>query len=531
MYWRQVVAQHASSRPPDMPEARNFRGSFSGHERDHLFFNPKRRSDFIDVAYMLGLDFSDDGRSVAPVDIDGDGDLDLPMLSLQNLRLLENTLPRKNRRFTRIRLIATKTQHHALGAEVLVSSGGVTQRDFVKVNAGFQTQVPLDLHFGLGDTTKSKIDRIEVRWPSGATEVHQALLLDRLLILKEGQKAKAIVLPQWTSRSDVLPSGSQDIFSEAEQVEGKRARLAEPGKAVIINFWAPWCRPCEKELPELRKLHTKYGDKIRMVGISVETKNRDMVVASIKEHKLKYAQFYADAGLMESFFGGDGEARLPATFVFDSRGNLRRAFFRAIEFETLQSLVDSFDSQAADHQYLLTSAEAALGRGDFAAAESHLRNALRTNDTSAFVHAQLGTVLTMDKRIDEGMKHLMRAVKLDPQLPHAWYRLAWSEKEKGHFELALKHYKKAIALKPSDEKSRLGVGAMLSRLGKNRAAEKVFEALAKTQPKSVEAWLNLGKTRALLKQLNCIEAFERVLLLDPDNPEAQRLLAMVRQLR
>jgi tetratricopeptide (TPR) repeat protein len=137
----------------------------------------------------------------------------------------------------------------------------------------------------------------------------------------------------------------------------------------------------------------------------------------------------------------------------------------------------------------------------------------------------------MDKRIDEGMKHLMRAVKLDPQLPHAWYRLAWSEKEKGHFELALKHYKKAVDLKPSDEKSRLGVGAMLSRLGKNRAAEKVFEALAKAQPRSVEAWLNLGKTRALLKQLNCIEAFERVLLLDPDNPEAQRLLAMVRQLR
>ena len=297
------------------------------------------------------------------------------------------------------------------------------------------------------------------------------------------------------------------------------------------NFWAPWCKPCQKELPELRTLAQKYANRVRVVGVSVETKNRDSVKAAIKKHGLKYDQYFAQPELLESFFGGDGQAPLPATFVFDEKGQLRRAYFRAIQFSEIKALIDSFDSSGADNQYLLTAAEAALGRGALQEAESHLRKALDFKDNSAFVHAQLGTVLTMTKRVEEGMKHLKLAVKLDPQLPHAWYRLAWSEKEKGQFEAALGHYRRAVALRPSDEKSRLGEGAMLSRLGRNKEAVTAFEALVKTNPKSVEAWLNLGKTRALLKRLDCIEAFEQVLALDPQNPEAQRLLAMVRQLR
>src|SRR5688572_1403877 len=80
-----------------------FHGSWSGYERDRIFLNPDGDSPrFHDAAYVLGLDFDDDGRSSAPVDIDGDGDLDLALLGLQGLRILENTAAPAH--FARIRL-------------------------------------------------------------------------------------------------------------------------------------------------------------------------------------------------------------------------------------------------------------------------------------------------------------------------------------------------------------------------------------------------------------------------------------------
>ena len=144
-------------------QARN-RSSLSGYERHHLFYNAKGK--FVQSAYVFGLDYDDDGRSAVAVDIDGDGDLDLVELTAQGLRLIENTSA--PRRFARVRLASTRSPH-ALGATVALRAGGVTRRDFVKITDGFRSQVPFDLHFGLGETTT--IDSLEVRWPSGKVEV------------------------------------------------------------------------------------------------------------------------------------------------------------------------------------------------------------------------------------------------------------------------------------------------------------------------------------------------------------------------
>ena len=75
----------------------SFRGGFSGNERDRFFYNPDSGERFYATAYALGLDFADDGRSYLPIDFDGDGDLDIARVSLQGLRLLENTLDRGGR--------------------------------------------------------------------------------------------------------------------------------------------------------------------------------------------------------------------------------------------------------------------------------------------------------------------------------------------------------------------------------------------------------------------------------------------------
>jgi len=172
-----------------------FQGSWSGRERDCFFHNTDGATDlFPNAAWAVGLDFDDDGRSAIAADVDGDGDLDLALLSLQGLRLVLNSSPPRG--WARVRLKATGTHAAALGAHVTVQAGGTTQQDIVRVTDGFQSQVPLDLHFGLGDA--ARIDRLTVRWPSGKVEEHSDLPARRLISIVEGDTAAVVSeLPRW----------------------------------------------------------------------------------------------------------------------------------------------------------------------------------------------------------------------------------------------------------------------------------------------------------------------------------------------
>ena len=57
-------------------------------------------------------------------------------------------------------------------------------------------------------------------------------------------------------------------------LEDNMHKLSEwDGKVIIVNFWATWCPPCRKEIPEFVKLQKEYGDKgLQFVGIAIEEK-------------------------------------------------------------------------------------------------------------------------------------------------------------------------------------------------------------------------------------------------------------------
>ena len=308
-----------------LPEARrDFRGSFSGYERDRLFYNTSEPSDrFVQSAYVFGLDADHDGRAAAPVDIDGDGDLDLALVTLQGLRLFENTAA--PRHFARVRLTASRAEVHAVGATVEVTAGGVVRRDFIRITEGFQTQVPFDLHFGLGSVTT--IEALEVQWPSGDVERWTDLPVDRLLLVREGT-AEVVVeaLGRWPDGTRPNVIGAPTPTLEARQLDGDVAPIAGERRPAVINFWAPWCAPCNVELPQLVNLAERYGDEVDFVGMSVELTDLDSVRASIERFAIPYAQFLADETVMERFFGDGAQAALPSTYVFDQAGRLRRLF-------------------------------------------------------------------------------------------------------------------------------------------------------------------------------------------------------------
>jgi len=126
-------------------------------------------------------------RGAAFDDLDGDGDIDVV---IQNSRreptILRNDTQNGNH-WIRIRLHGVKTNRDGIGARVKVTAGDLVQIDEVHSGRSYQSHYGLWLHFGLGK--REKIDRIEVRWIGGGTDVIENVSVDQRLIITEGTGA------------------------------------------------------------------------------------------------------------------------------------------------------------------------------------------------------------------------------------------------------------------------------------------------------------------------------------------------------
>jgi hypothetical protein len=83
----------------------------------------------------------------------------------------------------RLKLVGTLSGSNSIGAQVRLTSGGRTQVQAVLSQSSFISQNDLRLHFGLGDATR--VDRVEVTWPSGATQTAGPFETDRTVEIRE----------------------------------------------------------------------------------------------------------------------------------------------------------------------------------------------------------------------------------------------------------------------------------------------------------------------------------------------------------
>jgi thiol-disulfide isomerase/thioredoxin len=103
---------------------------------------------------------------------------------------------------------------------------------------------------------------------------------------------------------------------------GELALATLRGKPLVVNFWATWCPPCVKEMPEIDRFHQAYARRgWQVLGIAVD--RIEPVKDFISRHPVGFAIALAGLdGVEYSRMLGNAKGLLPFTAVFDARGRL-----------------------------------------------------------------------------------------------------------------------------------------------------------------------------------------------------------------
>lgn len=148
---------------------RNIRGNVGYAQPPQLFLNDGKGM-FRDVAGEVGAEFAQSkvGRGVACGDFDRDGNVDLLITTNNGPAYLYRNNQTAGKHSIRFKLTGTKSNRDAIGAEVRIEAGGITQYRMVKSGSSYLSQSELPLTFGLGK--RDQIDRVVILWPSGRSD-------------------------------------------------------------------------------------------------------------------------------------------------------------------------------------------------------------------------------------------------------------------------------------------------------------------------------------------------------------------------
>jgi hypothetical protein len=159
--------------------------SLSGYERSRLYLN-RGVAGWVDVAKRVGVTDTYDGRAVALADLSSRGSQDVIVANQNQPAVLYRDYPDSANHWIAFRLVGTRSNRSAIGAEVLLESGDLRQRRIVDGGSGFASQNDRRLHFGLG--TREWVDRVVIDWPSGTRQVVQRPAIDRFNTITEPER-------------------------------------------------------------------------------------------------------------------------------------------------------------------------------------------------------------------------------------------------------------------------------------------------------------------------------------------------------
>ena len=113
-----------------------------------------------------------------------------------------------------------------------------------------------------------------------------------------------------------------DLKFSFKDIDAKKVSLSDfKGKVIILDFWATWCEPCKKEIPDFITLQQKYGARgLQIVGISVDDSMK-MAKTYATQMKMNYPVLLAEGkeDVLRAYEPING---IPVSVVIDRQGRI-----------------------------------------------------------------------------------------------------------------------------------------------------------------------------------------------------------------
>lgn len=125
-------------------------------------------------------------------------------------------------------------------------------------------------------------------------------------------------------------------------LNGKQSLIGDwKGDILIVNFWAPWCAPCRREVPTLIKYHREYAQRgVRVIGIAYD--NEPQVRRFATEYQINYPLFLAgNKTAMYNAAFANHSGSLPFTAILDRDLNIVFQHNGELSAEQLQQQLDA----------------------------------------------------------------------------------------------------------------------------------------------------------------------------------------------
>ena len=113
-------------------------------------------------------------------------------------------------------------------------------------------------------------------------------------------------------------------------------------KWVVLNYWATWCAPCRKEIPDLSALHTSRDDII-VLGLAFEDTEIENFDEFLEEFDPSYPLLLVDVYAPPEPFGAPRV--LPTTIILDPEGYPVKTYLGPVTREHIESFIDGASKQ------------------------------------------------------------------------------------------------------------------------------------------------------------------------------------------
>jgi len=160
------------------------------------------------------------------------------------------------------------------------------------------------------------------------------ITLAQLVRYEHVQVPSSPLLATATTRLQMEEQKRQKADFTLKDLQGKEWTLSQlRGKVVLVNFWATWCAPCRKEMPDLNALYAKFKEK-GLVILAISDENPAKVQPFIAEHNYSFPILLDPGDKVTKLMAVEG---IPRSFVYDREGKL---VAQAIDMRTRGQLLE-----------------------------------------------------------------------------------------------------------------------------------------------------------------------------------------------